>query len=159
MNIIDIIRRVVEKGFGDADMTTIERLVHPNVIEHQFGRPSGIEALKRSIHSLANGFPDRKYSLERYSVDGDIVWVHYLFTGTHSGEFAGFAPTGTKVSIQVMDIVKIEDGQIVEHWGIPDRFALLSQLGVIKPPAASSVSSSGAPPPNSASAALPAPAK
>ena len=138
--ILDIIRQVVEKGFGDADMATIEKLVHPNVIEHQFGRPSGVESLKTSIQSLAKGFPDRKYTLERYSIDGDIVWVHYLFTGTQLGEFAGFEPTGNKVAIQVMDIVKIHAGQIIEHWGIPDRFALLSQIGAIKRPVVASPS-------------------
>jgi len=130
---LSIIRQVVEKGFGEADLETIDQLVHADVIENQFGRPNGREALKKSIRSLAEGFPDRNYTLERYSVEGNIVWVHYIFRATHSGAFAGYKPTGKKVSIHVMDIAKIRNGQIVEHWGIPDRFALLSQIGAIQP--------------------------
>lgn len=40
-------------------------------------------------------------------------------------------PTGRKIEITVMDIVRIENGKIVEHWGVPDRFAALSQLGLL----------------------------
>lgn len=131
---LDIIRQVVEKGFSEEDMDVIDRLVHANVVEHQFGRPSGIDALKRSIHQLAAGFSERKYVLEHAHVDGDTAWVHYLFTGVHTGEFFGCKPAGTIVTIHVMDIVKISEGKIAEHWGIPDRFALLTQIGFIKLP-------------------------
>jgi predicted ester cyclase len=31
----------------------------------------------------------------------------------------------------VVDIARIVDGRIVEHWGVPDRFALLAQTGVL----------------------------
>ena len=33
--------------------------------------------------------------------------------------------------ITVVDIARIVDGRIVEHWGVPDRFALLAQTGVL----------------------------
>jgi predicted ester cyclase len=130
-NILAVIRQVVEKGFGEADMDVIDRMVHTDVIEHQFGRPNGREALKRSIQSIANGFSDIKYTLQRYSIDGDIVWVHYVFTAVHTGAFAGYEPTGKNVDIHIMDIAKIRDGQIVEHWGVPDQLALLKQIGAL----------------------------
>lgn len=38
-----------------------------------------------------------------------------------------------KFSIDVIDIARIENGKIIEHWGIPDRFALLMQLGFLQP--------------------------
>jgi predicted ester cyclase len=45
----------------------------------------------------------------------------------------GREPTGKSVIIDVMDIARIENDQIVEHWGIPDRFSLLMQLGFFEP--------------------------
>jgi len=126
-----VLKEVVEKGFGLADMNTIDQYVSEDVIEHQFGRKNGREELKKSIQALALGFSERQYKLIRFSVDGNIVWGHYQFSGVHTGLFFGHQPTGKKVTIDVMDIARIFNNQIVEHWGVPDRFALLMQLGVI----------------------------
>ncbi|MES1220541.1 MAG: ester cyclase [Bacteroidota bacterium] len=40
--------------------------------------------------------------------------------------------TGKNVVIDVIDIARIENGRIAEHWGIPDRFTLLMQLGILQ---------------------------
>jgi predicted ester cyclase len=39
------------------------------------------------------------------------------------------------MEITVMDVCRFENGQIVEHWGVPDRFAVLMQLGLLQQPA------------------------
>jgi len=31
----------------------------------------------------------------------------------------------------VFDLARVADGQIIEHWGVPDRFALLAQTGML----------------------------
>jgi predicted ester cyclase len=43
-------------------------------------------------------------------------------------------PTGKAMSITVFDSCRFEQGKIVEHWGSPDRFALLAQLGLLPEP-------------------------
>jgi predicted ester cyclase len=135
-NKLNVLKQIVEQGFGDANLQVIDRLINDNWIEHQFNLRGGKEVLRKAILNLAAAFSDRKYTLTNYAVNGDIVWVHYTFTGRHTGSFMGHAPTGKEVFIDVMDIARIEDGQLVEHWGIPDRFALLIQLGIF--PAANS---------------------
>ena len=55
-------------------------------------------------------------------------WVRAEGAGTNTGSFAG-PPTGLPVRLTVIDIARIADGRIVEHWGIPDRFELLVRLG------------------------------
>jgi predicted ester cyclase len=42
--------------------------------------------------------------------------------------------SGKPVTIDVIDICRFADGRLVEHWGVPDRFALLHQLGALPPP-------------------------
>ena len=53
--------------------------------------------------------------------------------GTNTGPFMG-APTGEPVRFTVIDIARVVDGRIVEHWGIPDRFEILIRLGRLTPP-------------------------
>ena len=62
--------------------------------------------------------------------DGTI-WVRARGRGTASGPFFG-APSGRPVDITIIDIARVEDGRIVEHWGVPDRFAMLAQTGVLE---------------------------
>jgi predicted ester cyclase len=62
---------------------------------------------------------------------GDKVVTRKTFHGTHTGQFLGLAPTGHKASWDVIDIVRIKDGKMVEHWDVTDVFGLLMQLGAI----------------------------
>jgi predicted ester cyclase len=47
----------------------------------------------------------------------------------------GNEPTGRKMQIDVFDLLRVRDGRLVEHWGVPDRLGALVQLGLARPPA------------------------
>jgi predicted ester cyclase len=49
-------------------------------------------------------------------------------TDSGTGQF-GHAPTGKQISIDVIDIARFADGQMIEHWGVPDRMSVLQPLG------------------------------
>jgi len=50
-------------------------------------------------------------------------------TGTHTGNFWGIPPTGKRVKLTAIYIVRIADGKSVEHWGEEDGMQVLKQLG------------------------------
>ncbi len=128
-NKLHVLRQIVEEGFGHADLHFIDKLIDDHWTEHQFNLKGGKDVLKKAILSLERAFSHRKYTLINYSVNEDLVWVHYHYSAMHTGSFMGVEPTGIEIHIDVMDIARIENGRLVEHWGIPDRFALLNQLG------------------------------
>jgi predicted ester cyclase len=49
--------------------------------------------------------------------DGDRVVNHSRTTGTHTGEFLGIAATGKRITVDHVEIWRIEDGKIAEQWG------------------------------------------
>ncbi len=53
--------------------------------------------------------------------------------GTNLGPLNGGPPTGRSFEIDVIDVVRVGDGRIVEHWGVPDRLGQMMQLGVWPP--------------------------
>lgn len=59
---------------------------------------------------------------------------HFASSGTHKGDFHGTAPTGKRVNVHEVAIVRIENGKIAEQWGFPDLLGVSQQLGVIGPP-------------------------
>jgi len=46
----------------------------------------------------------------------------------------GVPPTGKRVSIGVIDIIRIAEGRFVEHWGQMDSMGMMQQLGAIPTP-------------------------
>jgi predicted ester cyclase len=124
-------RRVIEEGFGRGDVGVIEEIIAPDCVEHQFGMvPAdgrGAVNAVRFLHRLA---PDFNLVVDELVEEGDKVWGRMTATGTHTGPGLG-EPTGRRWEITVMDVCRFEGGRIVEHWGVPDRFAQLAQLGLL----------------------------
>lgn len=131
---MDRFRRLIEDGFGRGELAVVDELVAPDLIEHQWGVPpgsSGPERIKLLIRGIRQAFPDLTCDIAHLVEDGDLVWGHFRTHSTHTGPFLGVAPTGKPVSINVIDICRFLDGKIVEHWGVPDRLAILEQIGAV----------------------------
>jgi predicted ester cyclase len=127
---ITTVKKIMEEGFGNANLHVIDQYVSNDFIEHQFGAKNGKEGLKSTIQQLHSGLSNLKYALQRSVQDGNTIWVHYKATAIHSGMFMNMPPSGIQISIDIVDIFRFENGLLVEHWGVPDRFAAMMQLGV-----------------------------
>ena len=91
----------------------------------------GPEGLKPIVAGIRNAFPDLKYVIENMVVSGEQVAVHTTMHGTHTGDFFGLAPTGKSIKVSQMQIERIENNKIVEHWRVTDDISMLRQLGQI----------------------------
>ena len=132
----EVFRRVIEEGFGRGNLDALDDCFPATFEEHQHGHPSTLAGFKQVIAGLRRAFPDLKHTIDEMITSDDKVWARMTARGTHQGPFAGFAPTGKSFTITVLDVCRFEGGKIVEHWGVPDRFALLQQLGLLPSPPA-----------------------
>ncbi len=82
---------------------------------------------------LRAAFPDRVDVMEQVIADGDRVGLLFRVTGTHTGNFFGIPPTGKKIDVYEVAMLRIVDGQMIEGWYMMDEAALLQQLGVKMP--------------------------
>ena len=132
-----LVRRLIEEGFNAGDLDSVDALISPDLVEHQNYGPNhaaGAEGVKAVIASLRRAFSDFHLAIEDLAVDGDTVWLRMTGTGTNDGSFMGHAPTGRPMRTDVFDALRVNDGRIVEHWGVPDRLGTLFQLGLAQPP-------------------------
>jgi predicted ester cyclase len=83
------------------------------------------------LQGFASAFPGARFTIEGMIAEGDRVATKKTFTGTHRGEFAGIPPTGREVTVTYVDILRLRDGRIVEHWLSMDQLSFMQQLGVI----------------------------
>jgi len=83
---------------------------------------------------LRGAFPDRVDIIEDVIADGDRVGLRFRLTGTHRGNLFGIAPTGRKVDVYEVAILRVVDGRITEGWFMADEAGILKQLGAELPP-------------------------
>jgi predicted ester cyclase len=74
------------------------------------------------------GIPDLKVEIEATVVSGNIAAASFVWSGTHNGPLAGVAPTGKALRFTSCDIFRVQDGLIVEHWGMGDLAGVAAQL-------------------------------
>jgi predicted ester cyclase len=133
-----VARRLIEEGFNQGNLEVAAELTSDALVEHQDFGPDhapGGEGAKAVIASLRRAFSDFRLTIEDLVADGGTVWLRMVATGTNDGPFMGNAPTGRPLRVDVFDVIRVENGVMVEHWGVPDRLGALLQLGLMRPPA------------------------
>ena len=91
------------------------------------------ERVKRAFNMIHDAFPDLRVAQADKVAEKDKVAFRWMMSGTHEGEFMGVAPTGTRVAVMGMDIVRVGDGEILDYWGEFDVMGMLRQLGITPP--------------------------
>lgn len=124
-------RRAIEEGWNKGNLEAIDELFVPDFVEHQVGFGPGRDAVKGSIRSLRIAFPDLHLTFEDVVAEGDMVWARLSGAGTHEGPFMGLPATGRRMRVDVIDIVRVADGRLVEHWGVADRLSVAQQIGLV----------------------------
>jgi predicted ester cyclase len=128
------LERILHEGFATGNTDVVDEVCSPDLIEHQFGLagtgPEAIEHLKEAIREVHALMPDIVYTVEDSVIQGDTIWARGRARGTATGSFFG-PPSGAPIDIQLLEVARVQDGLIVEHWGCPDRFALLAQTGTL----------------------------
>jgi predicted ester cyclase len=117
----EIVRRLVDEVMNAGRMEVIDQLYAPDLAP----------AAKRWIAPFRVSFPDVRMDVVDLIAEGDVVVGRFKCSGTHLGEWRGFAPTGRRfTNIDEVYIFRFCDGKIVRAWGIEDTLRRLEQLGL-----------------------------
>jgi len=90
--------------------------------------PNDVRGLVQFVDILHKGFPDLRIEIHDQIAENDLVASRKTIHATHLGEIMGHAATGKKVTMNVIDIVRVKDGKYVDHWGRNDIMQVLQQL-------------------------------
>ena len=131
-----LVRHLVDEVQNRGNIAAMDEIAAPTFVNHSAppGMSSDREGLKQLTLLFRQAFPDGVMTVEDMLAEGDLVATRKTFRGTHQGEFMGIPPTGRHVAIGLIDIVRVVDGRVVEHWNVVDNLGLLQQLGVLPSP-------------------------
>ncbi len=119
-----LVRRLVEEVFNGGRLEVIDELYAPELAA----------AARRWITPFRASFPDVHMELVELIAEGDKVVVRATWSGTHQGDLLGIPATGRAVTVAVIEMARLANGQMVEHWSSWDQLGMLQQLGVIPAP-------------------------
>jgi steroid delta-isomerase-like uncharacterized protein len=131
-----LVRRFVDEVQSQGNIDLIDEICSPEFVNHSAppGIPTDREGIKIVTAMFRGAFPDSYFTVEDMMAEGDKVATRKTFHGTHEGEFMGIPPSGRRVSMGLIDIVRISEGRVVEHWSMGDNLGMLRQLGVVPQP-------------------------
>jgi steroid delta-isomerase-like uncharacterized protein len=128
-----VVRRFIEEVQNKKNWDTFDALHQPDFVNLSAppGMPNDLDGGRIFLGAFLNAFPDCHFTVDDMIAEGDRVVTKKTFTGTHTGEFMGIPATGKPVKITFVDILRLRDGKIVEHWLSMDQLSFMQQLGVI----------------------------
>jgi steroid delta-isomerase-like uncharacterized protein len=122
------------------DLDAVAAVMADDFVDHEEipGLAPTKEGALEFFRTTIAAFPDLRFEAEDVLVSGDKVVARARFTGTQLGELPGIPPTGNRVDVPLIDIIRFgDDGLAREHWGVMDALAMMQQVGAIPegPPA------------------------
>lgn len=130
----DVVRRIVEEYFNNrAKLDNVDQYIDPNIQDHGIpqGMPNALDGFRNWVQMHLRAFPDGRFNDIQVIGENDMICVLSTFTGTQKGEFCGIAPTNKRVRVYCVDLSRVRNGKVVEHWGGMDAMSLMTQIGVM----------------------------
>jgi predicted ester cyclase len=131
-----VVRRWIETFNNPYTPQTEVDVLAPGYIAHAPWLP-GLqvkEAWSQFTASFVKAFPDLRLTVEDILSGGNMVAARVAFRGTHRGEFQGIPPTNKQVAFSSIEIDRMVEGKVQEHWFEMDLLGLMRQLGAIPKP-------------------------
>lgn len=128
----DIVGLVGNSVFNEHDFSVLEDYMREDYIQHNPLVPQGREGFRTFFEAAFEAIPDWSYSLKNIIADGDFVWVYGTYAGTQKGDWLGIPASGKSFAFDAVDIFRLQDGKLAEHWDVMDVYGLFTQLGAIQ---------------------------
>jgi steroid delta-isomerase-like uncharacterized protein len=123
-------KEFIEQGNTDV----FKELIAADVINHT-APPGSSKGADGMLHFLQNmlrtGFPDLRVDIEDQLAEGDKVTTRKTIHATHTGMFMGLPASGKKVGIKVIDIIRLRDGQYIEHWATSNLAEVIAEIAAV----------------------------
>jgi predicted SnoaL-like aldol condensation-catalyzing enzyme len=131
-------RRIVEAFYREVlnghNLDIVDRYMHKDYVQHNPLAAQGSAGFIEFHLAFFAAIPDAQTAINMMVAEGDLVFVYSTYTGTHKGKgLLDLPPTGNRVRYDVVDMFRLREGKLCEHWDVADTKTIFTQLGVIPP--------------------------
>ena len=128
-------------AYNTADWGRLKAVLTPGATYEEFGtqRRLGVDETLEANKDWKRSFPDSTGTITKSFSAGDHAVLEVNWKGTHTGELRGpqgtIPPTGKRVDLKAVQVVRVEGDKIAEVRHYFDLMTLLQQIGAIPTPA------------------------
>lgn len=127
-------RQLYEEVINKPDYGLLDSILSPDIVWHDpllpGGEVRGIENFRQVLKEFRMAFPDLHITVEDQIIEGDKVVTRFTIHATHRGRLMGIGPTGKRITVTGISIIRFRDGKGVEEWIEEDNLGLMRQLGI-----------------------------
>lgn len=122
--------RMVYKAIETGDSAALDSLIANDAVDHSGPNGTdvkGTDSVKDMLADIHNHLKDGKFEVIESATNGDYIFTLARVTGTTADSTWGMPP-GTKMDEKGVDVVKIKDGKMAEHWGFVDAAQMMKRM-------------------------------
>ena len=130
-----IVKRYLEQIVNTGNVEHISEFIDSLYVDHNDSFAEiGVGLAARHIRAVRSTFPDLLVTIEEQIAEGDLVVTRCTARATHRGEWLGIPPTNRQIVIPGINIDRVRNGKIVEHWGVADTLQALLAINALPLP-------------------------
>ena len=131
----DVVNRITDVFVG-GDFSNFDDLVDDGYVDHDPmpGMADDKKGLRDMAEMVVATFGNRKMTMHELveMSDGRLV-ENWIMAGKHVSEAMGIPPSNQDITVRGMEIWRVKNGKVAEHWGVVDISDVLEKAGLIPP--------------------------
>lgn len=125
-----LIRRFFNDVLNAGNYDAVAQYIAEDYIDHNASEnPQGVEGYQQHMAAVLHTYGDFHVTLQFQVAEDDLVVSYIVATGIHQNGWLGLQPTGRVVTMTGINIDRVKNGKIVEHWGEANTLSGLFQMG------------------------------
>ena len=117
-----LVRRLVDEVMNEGLLEVLEEIYTPAMAPRA----------RAWIEPFLASFDDVEMRVVTLVAEDDLVVGRFTCSGTHVGEWNGYAPTQQRfTNVTEVYFFRVRDGRIASAWGLEDTWGRARQLGLL----------------------------
>ena len=127
----EVVKRFNKEVIEQGNAASFQELMSATFINHSApaGMNNGPEGMRYFFEEvLRSAMTGLQVTIHAQVAEGDLVTTRKTISGIQTGPFLSIAPTHKQIAIDVIDVVRVQNGKYVEHWGLTTLPSVLAEL-------------------------------
>ncbi len=120
----------VYKAFETGDRAVLDSFISSDAVDHAGPNGTAIsngDSVKNMLADMHNHVKDLSVNIITAAANDDYIFTYSELTGTTADSTWGM-PAGTKIDEKSVDLVRVKDGKMVEHWAFADPNEMMKRM-------------------------------